>query len=184
MRLGWVLYGALLLAGCASSSPYTYYVYPLPFAGDQARYHLDPVAVRLKLGSGAIKGDSTFANQAELQQEFTAALKRYLKQDNLLATAADTQAADIKIDIAYKRNYSFGGHSLVKPDVSHQVLIEKAGKKLADIHRSHYTTKYGAFKDAAVDFEIAAFSWDEKDEPKDVDLIAKNIVGQIAKASR
>ncbi|WP_232471994.1 hypothetical protein [Vibrio gazogenes] len=45
---------------------------------------------------------------------------------------------------------------------------------------SHYTTKYAYFEEAAVDFKILSFLWDEKDEPKDVDLASQLMIKELA----
>lgn len=169
----------LFLSGCAGS-PYTYYVKPTPIEKGVTKYNLESVQVNLRKGPGAIAGDKSFSSQDELTQQFTDALKKALEEKHLVAGGSGTGSADVEVNIDYERHFNIGGRALNKPVVSHSVLVERGGQRLARVEVSDYTTSYGYLGDAAVNMEIAAFSWDAEDELRDVDLIAKEIVEDIA----
>ncbi len=174
-----LLVGALWLAGCAGSTPYTYYVQPTPLVAEQSTYALGKVTVHLSLGDGAIEGDRTFASEQELQQEFNQYLQHYLKQSGYLAKNVASADAVIDVDIGFKRTFNMGGHSLNKPEVTHNVVLSKDGTKLASFQNGPYLTKYAYLEDLSVDLEIASFNWDAEDEPRDVDLVSKLLVDEI-----
>jgi len=60
------------------------------------------------------------------------------------------------------------------------VLVERNGQLLASFKVSNYTTTYGYLGDAAVNMEIATFNWGADDELRDVNLIASEIVEDLA----
>lgn len=84
------------------------------------------------------------------------------------------------INSIYLITFNSGGKALNKPQVSHSVVISENETKLASFTSSKYTTKYAYFEDAAVNIEIAAFLWDSEDEPRDIELISKLIVEDLA----
>ncbi len=106
-------------------------------------------------------------------------LESSLQEKGLLAGKSQ-DALTININIDYRRNFNYGGKSLNKPKVSHQVVVTDKGTTLASFGSQNYTTKYSYFQDAAVNLEISAFSWDQEDEPKDVELISNLIIENLA----
>ncbi|MAM86979.1 MAG: hypothetical protein CME36_06700 [unclassified Hahellaceae] len=179
MKTSLAILPVLFLAACASS-PYKYYVEPTPLEANKTKYELRNLEVNLRLGDGAKPGDESFATQAQLRDEFEKSLRNHMKSKNILATDnSDNIHVDVSID--YLRRFNIGGGSLNKPELAHTVTISRDGEKLASFSQSGYTTKYGYLDDAAVNFEIAAFSWDAEDEPKDVELVSEIIVKDLAK---
>lgn len=176
-----LIFIAFVVVGC-SSSPYTYYEKPTLLKKGQTSYYLKEISVNLTLGHGAISGDDTFSNQEKMTKQFESALNLALKEKGILATSSSNADADIEVVINYKRNFNHGGKALNKPHVSHQVNIYNSGKKLASFGANKYTTKYSYFKELSVGIEIAAFRWGADDELQDVELIAKTIVDDLAKA--
>ena len=67
----------VIISGCASS-PYTYHVKPTPLEKGVTKYEMQEVSVKLRLGHGAIPGDTSFASQEKLIQQFTDSLKALL----------------------------------------------------------------------------------------------------------
>lgn len=172
----------LLLSACASS-PYTYHVKPTPIEKQKTLYKISQVSVELTLGHGAIDGDSTFATEKELKEQFRRYLESNLAEKGLLATDSSDSLA-VSIDIKYKRKFNVGGKTLSKPEVSHSVVIRDSEKSLASFSKQRYTTKYAYFEDLAVNMEIIAFSWDEEDEPRDVELIAQLIIDDLVEVGK
>lgn len=84
------------------------------------------------------------------------------------------------INSIYLITFNSGGEALNKPQVSHSLAISQNEAKLASFASKKYTTKYAYFEDAAVNIEIAAFLWDSEDEPRDIELISKLIVEDLA----
>lgn len=171
---------ALTLAGC-SSSPYVYHVEPTQLQSNQTQYNINSVVVNLKLGEGAIPGDESFANQEQLKEQFKASLITHMKEKGIYTDKLSDSGFAVDFNINYERKFNYGGKSLNKPAVSHDVAVMNAKKqKLASFSQGTYTTAYGTFVNAAVNIEIAAFSWDAEDEPRDIDLISKQIVEELA----
>ncbi|MDO6765392.1 hypothetical protein [Agarivorans sp. 1_MG-2023] len=169
----------LFLSACASS-PYTYDVEPTPIKKGETQYLLGEVTVKLTLGQGASDDESTFVSEAELNQQFVKSLQQHLTENNLLATDDSVDSIKMNVEIAYLRTFNHGGKALNKPQISHTVTIDGQHGQLATFGKSNYTTKYGGFKDAAVNLEISMFNWDAEDEPKDVDLISRLIVEELS----
>ncbi|MCY7295196.1 hypothetical protein [Alteromonas sp. a30] len=173
---------AVLLSACASS-PYTYHVEPTPILKQKTPYKVSQVSVNLTLGHGAIEGDTTFANKTELESQFRNYLEASLKEKGLLA-AENTEGLSVSFSIDFKRRFHLGGGALGKPEVSHSVVIQDGDKALASFGKRNYTTKYAYLEDLAVNLEIAAFSWDQEDEPRDIELISKLIVEELINAGK
>ncbi|MCK6264251.1 hypothetical protein KP803_13300 [Vibrio sp. ZSDE26] len=169
---------AVLLSACASS-PYTYHVEPTPLKKKETTYNIAEVNVNLTLGHGANASNERFATQEEVQQQFKKYLVRNLDEEGVLAKNSD-EAVDVIVNIDYVRTFNHGGESLNKPEVSHSVTISSDSTKLASFAQPKYTTKYGTFEEIAVNLEITASSWDEEDEPKDIEWISKFIAKDIA----
>ena len=171
---------ALVLGGCASS-PYVYHIEPTQLKSNQTKYNINSVVINLALGHGAIPGDKSFATQEELKKQFENYLIAYMKEKGIYAPISDNQGISVDIKVNYKRNFNYGGKALNKPHVSHSVIVsDNKQQKLASFSDGNYTTNHGTFKDVAVNLEIAAFSWDAEDEPKDIKLISKLIVNELA----
>lgn len=168
----------LMFAGCASTS-YTYHDKSVPLKKGVTKYQLKNVVVNLHLGSNAIEGDASFASQDELKEQFTESLQKHLKENNILDTRPNADSVQVSVTIDYTRKYTYGGKALVKPEISHSVLVSQGDVKLASFGQSDYTTKYGYLKDSAVNLKIATHQWDAENEPEDVDLISSLIVKDL-----
>ncbi|WED29210.1 hypothetical protein L3V77_17410 [Vibrio sp. DW001] len=174
---------AVGLVGCASS-PYTYKVDPTPLVAGQSKYALGEIEVNLtEIGSATYEGESPYATQTELTQEFVDSLKNHLQEKGIKATSPDTADAKINVTIVFKRTFTITG-GLGKPSISHSINLKKDDTILATSSRRPYQTKYAYFKDAAVNLEIIAGNWDEEDEPKDVDLVSSLIVDEIMEVGK
>lgn len=93
-----------------------------------AEFDLREINVTLIQGSGAIAGDTTFAVEEKLTQQFTQAITKHLAA--VLAREAHSESASVDIKIDYKRRYNIGGSSLNKPEVAHVVEVSKQGNEL------------------------------------------------------
>lgn len=172
-----MLLSALVLAGC-SSSPYVYHVEPTQLQSNETQYDISSVKVNLVLGHGAITGDDSFVNEAALKKQFEDALVVAMKEKGIYGKAS---GYSVVVDIDYKRTFNLGGKALNKPEVSHTVsIIDAENKKLASFAAGKYTTSYGTFGNAAVNIQIASFTWGAEDELKDVKVVAEVIVNQLA----
>ena len=171
---------ALTFAGCASS-PYVYHVEPTQLQSNQTQYKISSVVVNLELGHGAIPGDESFATQDQLKKQFEASLIAQMKEKGIYAEKWGNEGFSVDLNINYERNFNYGGKALNKPHVSHSaIVLDEKQQKLASFAQSNYTTNYGTFGDVAVNIEIASFSWDAEDELKDIELISKKIVEELA----
>ncbi|MEZ8826513.1 hypothetical protein AB6E04_19325 [Vibrio amylolyticus] len=169
---------SVLLVSACSSSPYTYHVEPTPLKKQETKYSIAEVNVNLTQGYNGDASLEKFATQAEVQELFRKTLESNLNDAGVLARDDETEV-NLVIDIDYVRTFNHGGESLNKPEVSHNVTIISGSEKLASFSQGKYTTKYGYLKDLAVNMEITAFSWDEEDEPQDIELISKLIAQDI-----
>lgn len=178
-------FGAIaLLSACASTSDhYMYHVQPTPIQKQQTKYRIENVDLTLTNTYEGKDDSSPFASEAELQSQFFDAIRTQLSEKGLLGSV-EGETLDAKISINYRRRFNYGGKALNKPVVSHTVTIIENDKQLASFALSDYTTKYAYLEDLAVNTEIAAFSWDEEDEPRDINLIAKMIVEDLINAGK
>ncbi|GAB6261031.1 hypothetical protein L4174_022380 [Photobacterium sp. CCB-ST2H9] len=172
-----------ILAGC-SSSPYQYYEESTSIEKGITKYQLNDVNLKLTLGHGAIPGDTTFASESKLKEEFYAALLEEMNKQGVLSNNNDKDAIQASISIQYQRNFNYGGKALNKPAVSHEVVVQRNGKRLASFQESGYTTKYAYFEDAAVSLEIASFQWGAEDEPRDIQMISKLIIEELSELGK
>jgi len=176
MKKTFLILFALTLAGC--SSPYVYHVEPTPLQSNNTKYDIGSVTVNLDLGVGAIPGDNSFASEVVLKKQFEDALMAAMKEKGIYTA---TSGYSVVVNINYKRTFNWGGKSLNKPEISHNVtVIDAKNKKLASFAAGKYTTGYGTFGNASVDLQIAAFTWGAEDEPKDVKVVAEVIADQLA----
>lgn len=182
MRAIFAVTFAIFLSACASS-PYTYHVEPTPIKKQNTAYAISAVNVNLTLGKGAIPGDESFVDEAELQKQFSSYLSSALAEKGILAQEG-SEHFEVIINIDYTRKFNIGGKALNKPEVSHWVTILNAEETLATFSQGPYTTKYAYLTNAAVDMQIATFLWGREDEPKDVKLISKIIVEDLANAGK
>lgn len=167
---------AIALTGC--SSPYVYHVEPTQLQSNETQYDIGSVTVNLELGHGAISGDESFASEAVLKKQFEDALVATMEEKGIYGAAS---GYSVVVDIDYKRMFNLGGKALNKPEVSHSVSVfDSENKKLASFAVGKYTTGYGTFGNAAVNLQIAAFTWGAEDEPRDVKVVAEAIVNQLA----
>ncbi|KKC99495.1 hypothetical protein [Photobacterium halotolerans] len=174
---------AVTLGGCASS-PYQYYEETTSIQKGITKYHLNDVNLQLTLGHGGIPGDTSFASESQLKDEFYVALLDEMKKKNLLASDTDKDAVQANISVRYQRNFNYGGKALNKPIVSHEVSVQRDNKPLASFQASGYTTKYAYFEDAAVSLEIATFQWDAEDEPRDIQMVSKLIIEDLSELGK
>ena len=174
-----IAFALFFLASC-STSKYVYHLEPTPIKKGITKYAIKEVKVTLELGNGAIEGDTTFSSESQLKKQFVDSLTKHLKEQGLEANSANQHnVVDVSVKINYLRRFNWGGKALNKPEVSHTVVVQKDGKKIASFDQNKYTTKYGYLKDAAVNIEIAAFQWDSEDEKQDVDLISELIIEDL-----
>lgn len=176
---------ALGLSGCASS-PYTYHVEPTPLVAGQSKYVLGNVDVKLtEHFPREAPVDNPYINEDELTHEFVKALQKHMAEQNILASSVDSADGEININVDFQRNHSIYSGALAKPAISHTIEIVKDSAKLATTaSRGQYTTKYAYFQDTLVNAEISVGTWDEEDEPKDVDLISDLIVQEVAEVGK
>ena len=168
----------VIFTGC--SSKYTYHIEPTPLRKGETLYRLGNVNVNLSLGYGGIENDSRFANAQELTDSFKEDINMYLEKENLLATDDTHADAIVDLNIFYTRRFNYGGNCLNKPLISYKASIRNKEGVLASYMIDEFTTKYAYFDDLAVNLEIATYNWDAEDEPRDIDVVSKIIVQDIA----
>ncbi|WP_232471995.1 hypothetical protein [Vibrio gazogenes] len=120
--------GMLFLFGCSSGPGYKYYVDPVPITKGVTKYKLGTVKVNLTLGNGAIEGDTTFASEEVLNQEFFDDIQKYMQEQGILAASENQESPTVDITIDYKRTFNIGGKALRKPEISHHVVVSQNGK--------------------------------------------------------
>jgi hypothetical protein len=168
---------AVGITGCGGSM-YNYKVEPTPIKQESSKYIIRNVSLKLNHGHGRNLENKTFKNEDELKKSFVILLNKELKKQSLLG---DNKSFQVDIDIDYTRKYNHGGNALNKPEFFYTVRIYNLENKLlADFTIPRSTTKYGYFKDAAVNLEIAVFEWNAEDEPQDIELISKTLIKELS----
>ena len=178
-----VAFAVLFLTAC-SSSPYQYHVEPTALVKGKTQYVLGDVTVKLTLGHGGKPNDERFASEETLTQSVKDYLTTELQNKKILALDSVNADAVLNVSIDYERRFNYGGNALNKPHVSFIAKITKDEQLLASFGESGFTTKYGSFKDIAVNAQIASFTWGAEDEPKDIELISKMIVDDVYQLGR
>lgn len=167
----------IFLSAC-SSSPSSPPSKSMQVKKESVIYRLSEVNVNLTLGHGANPEDDKFADQKELEMQFREYLEETLQENGLLAQE-DQDALEVAINIDYERMVNIGGKALNKPRVSHNFIISHNGEEVSIFTSKRYTTSYGYFKNLAVAAEIASFSWDEEDEPRDIKQVSQVIIDDL-----
>jgi hypothetical protein len=163
--------------GCGSSM-YNYSIKPTPIKQGEAKYVLKSINLKLEHGSGRNSENKTFKNENELKQSFEKFVTKELKKQSLLG---GENSFKVTIDMNYKRTYNYGGNALNKPQFFYTVKVYNLEDKLlANFSVPKSTTKYGTFKEIAVNAEISVFKWDAEDEPQDIELISKTLVEELS----
>ncbi|CAM3942976.1 hypothetical protein VA7868_03251 [Vibrio aerogenes CECT 7868] len=180
MRRYLLIFFGVFLSGCAAGPGYKYYVEPTPLKQNVTRYRLGDVKVVLTR-TGYIKPDSRFASASELQQTFMADIRSGMQRAGILAGPEMTESPVVRVTVDYTRHINLGGVSLYKSKVSHYVVVSLGGKELAEFRTDTYSPQYPYLEEPGVNLKMAAFLWNEKDEPRDVALISGVIVKDLAK---
>ena len=161
--------------GCASNpQKYNYVVEPTPLTQGESQYELQSVNVNLTLGHGAEDGETQFASEAQMRDQFEKALREELNKKSLLASQGEADAA-LDINIDYLRVYNVGGNALNVPKVSHTVKAFKGNQEIANFSMGTYMVTHGI----ASNMKIAAFQWKAEDELKDIQKIAALLAKDI-----
>lgn len=163
------------MSGCGSM--YNYMVKPTPIKEGESKYILRDVDLKLEYGYGRNIENKTYKTEKELENSFKELILKELSEKAML----DNNGFLVDVNIHYKRVYNHGGNSINKPEFYYIVKVySKDGKLLADYSIGKSTTKYGTFKDIAVNAEIGIFQWDAEDEPQDIALISKTLVKELS----
>ncbi|NQY19713.1 MAG: hypothetical protein HRT40_00145 [Campylobacteraceae bacterium] len=168
---------ALGITGCGSSM-YNYKVEPTPIKQESSKYVIKDISLKLSHGTGRNLENKTFKNEDELKKSFVSFLNKELKEQSLIG---DNKSFQISINMNYTRTYNYGGNALNKPEFFYTVKVYNLENTLlADFTIPKSTTKYGTFKDIAVNAEISIFKWDAEDEPQDIALISKTLIKELS----
>ncbi|WP_375723216.1 hypothetical protein LXN10_11845 [Arcobacter sp. KX21116] len=166
------------LTGCGSSM-YNYNVEPTPIKQGKAKYTLKDFNLTLEHGHGRNIQNKTFINENELKKSFEMFINQELEKQSLKGNEKDYK---ISVTMNYTRVYNYGGNALNKPQFYYTVYVYNTQDKLlASFAIPNSTTKYGYFKDIAVNLQIGTFQRKAEDEPEDIELISKTLVEELSK---
>lgn len=166
-----------VMIGACSTNP-KQSVAPIGFKVGEAKFNLLSTKLQLNHGHGAPGDITIFASQDEMQETLNGLVKVKMAEARLIAPQSNFA---IEIFVNYDRVYNIGGKALNKPKVSYVTKIYRDGVLVRTRESGTFTTKFPGLKDAAVNFEIAAFKWDKEDEPKDLEVIASTIISDLQK---
>ena len=165
-----------MISGCGSA--YTYNLKHTPIKQGESKYVVRNLELKLSHSDGRNTENKTFKTEVELQESFKSFIKEALVENSILG---DSKGYQLDISINYTRVYNYGGNALNKPKVSYFVKVYDTNNKLLANHGTgEFTTKYASFKDAYVNAQIATFTWDAEDEPKDIHLISNLLVEELS----
>lgn len=157
---------ALILAGCASS-PYEYYgEKPVQ---DSGKYTFKTGEVKLILNTE--RQPEGYLDQAQLENILNEKLVGHLKEKEIY-NANSNLTANVVVD--YQRKFGYGD-SLAKPKFTFAIEIFDDERKVGTTSIGLSTTSFGTFGNAAVNAQVGTGTWDEENEPEDIDMIAFSI---------
>ena len=169
------------ITGCGGSI-YNYNVTPTPIQQGTSKYVINDISLELTHGHGHNINNKTFKTEDQLKKSFKIFLNKELEKQSLLG---NKNSYKLNIDINYMRKYNYGGNALNKPEFDYTVSVYNSNEKLlATFSIPRSTTKYGYFKDMAVNLEIGIFKWDAEDEPQDIELISKTLITELSELGK
>jgi len=170
-----------VFSGCASM--YNYSVSPTPIEKNKSKYVLRNFV--LKLENSIYKQNDkneTFKSQSELEESFRLFIEKELSTKMMLD---NKNGFLVDIEMLFKRIFFVGGNALSKAQFSYIVkAYNKNDELLADFEVSNSTVNYGYLKDKLVTMQMAAFSWNAKNEPQEIELISRTLVEELAKMGK
>lgn len=164
--------GVLALVGCASTK--FNYVAEKP-AADADGYLFSISEVSINLISE--KQPEGYLNAAQLSEVLAEKLQGRLQEKQLYS---GDSSLSVNVNVDYQRKFGYGD-SLARPVFTYELNIFKDGKKIASRAIGKSTTDHGYFGQAAVNAQIGTGTWDEEDEPEDIDMIAASISSDLEK---
>lgn len=166
MKILLLLSIALVLVGCASSSYKYYGEKPNEVAG---KYTFKLGDVGLTLNSE--RQPEGYLNQDQLEGVLGERLMSHLKEKEIYSESSNL-TANVVVD--YQRKFGYGD-SLAKPKFSFSIEIFDGERKVGSTSTGLVTTSFGTFGNAAVNAQIGTGTWDEENEPEDIDMIALSV---------
>ena len=161
---------ALIMSGCASS---TYQYYGEKPAQVSGKYLFKLGDVKLNLNTE--RQPEEYLNQNQLEKVLQERLIVQLKEKQIYDKSSNLTAA---IVVDYQRKFGYGD-SLSKPRFSFSIEVFDGEEKVGSSSIGLVTTSYGTFGNAAVNAQIATGTWDEENEPEDIDMIALSIAQDL-----
>lgn len=172
--MGLTMVIALLFSGCGSR--YAYDVKPTPLKANKSTYEIKSIDFVLDHGHGRNLANKTFSNEKVTKKIFTSFLKKALVEEKI---SGNEYFLDIKM--YYLRKYNYGGNALNKPEFKYSInILDKENKLIAHYGIPMSTTKYGYFKDLAVNTQIILFNRKAEHEPEDLELITKTMAIELS----
>lgn len=159
----------LLATGCASS----YKLHGEKPESPTGKYSFKPGNVELVLSSE--KQPEGYMDASQLKDMLSEQLVAHMKEKGIYDENSNL-SADIVVN--YQRNFSYGD-ALAKPSFGYDIIILNNREKLATRSVSGQTTYYGYFGDAAVNLQVGTGTWDEEDEPQDIDMVALSLSNDL-----
>jgi hypothetical protein len=156
----------LVLAGCASS-PYEYY--GEKSAQITGKYMFKPGDVKLTLSTE--RQPVGYLNQDQLEGVLEEKLITQLKEKEIYSENSNL-TANVVVD--YQRKFGYGD-SLAKPQFSFTLEVFDGERKVGSTSTGPVTTSFGTFGNGVVNAQIGTGTWDEENEPEDIDMIALSI---------
>ncbi len=166
----------LVLAACSTNPKQS--VSSIGFKAGTAKFKLLSTELQLSHGHGAPDDKTIFSSQDEMQRVLDGYIREKMNEYQMMDPQSNFA---IEILSNYQRSYNYGGKALNKPIISYTIKIYKDGVMVRAFESGTFTTKFAGFKDAAVNLEITAFKWGKEDEPKDLEVLASVIIGDLKK---
>ncbi|CCK78010.1 conserved hypothetical protein [Oleispira antarctica RB-8] len=162
---------ALILAGCASS-PYQYYGEKPTQVTGKYMFKLGETTLTLNTE----RQPAGYLNQNQLEGVLEEKLIAHLEENEMYSESSNLTA---NVIVNYQRKFGYGD-SLAKPKFSFTVDVFDGERKVGSTATGLVTTSFGTFGNAAVNAQIGTGTWDEENEPEDIDMIALSISQDLA----
>ena len=129
------------------------------------------------------KEQSLYPNENELATLLKSDIEKHLREKGL-ACNNQSHCLNINVNMNYLRHFNLNSNTVGAPTYDRTIKLGDGKKIYYSDTQSNMTVTHGAFGDLAVFTKMGNKKPNLKDEEKDIDLIAEEIVDTIQKSTK